>query len=656
MKNTSKVLLISVLAAFMTSMISVANASDDLSLFPKPIAQMKNAKQVVGIYFLPELEDSELGMGGKEIPTTGGDSHNSSEKCTAYKYSKNGASGTTTCSSPKSLYNACPFDPSKFLSCTCNKTSYPYDNSNCILGGTRPGAPDILLAGNRCNDVNGINSSICACIPALFQYTSDASCGDSNKELDPAIYCYTKSDPTKRYSSCKCKAEFNLTAAKNRAEGWTCTSCTDGTTKYKCEATACPSGSSVNQSCSTNQTPADTEYKSGGEMCQTCQSNNNCGYFWNADGSKTIPTGKCNWRGLGAYATIYSQVGPYTSVWVQFWQNSTVNNDFETSELRLGNVRSSWGSAYTDPRTYTFNGKVTVNGKLLVERSNTSYNFKGGICGTFTCHNTDNSGNIIGTFTCPAKSANCKFSCDQNNYWNGNGLKTIPTSWCHISGYGSDNETVIQGSEQRFANVDWTFTEAFIRGGKIVTDRLVVGVHGGGMQTNARFANAVEVNEEIIINNDSTIAFPGGISGTYTCFRSKNGTKTAINCPFVCSQDNYFNGNGTHNPYSSQCSINGYGSTNTTNIPSGGLHVEMGQWTFSSATVNGGPLYINGRLIAGIHGGGMTSRITFNVPVKMSGDIILYQDSSLVFNRGITGAYKCFRQRGSSRSEISCPF
>lgn len=118
----------------------------------------------------------------------------------------------------------------------------------------------------------------------------------------------------------------------------------------------------------------------------------------------------------------------------------------------------------------------------------------------------------------------------------------------------------------------------------------------------------------------------------------------------------YQNMSGSYTVGSSQTSINLYGRTNTTTIPSGGVTVCRASWTYpSGATVSGGVLTINGDLILGEHGGGSSTKITFNNKVIINGRIYIHAPttSTIRFNGGVSGSYSCYK---NGWIPISCPF
>ncbi len=119
--------------------------------------------------------------------------------------------------------------------------------------------------------------------------------------------------------------------------------------------------------------------------------------------------------------------------------------------------------------------------------------------------------------------------------------------------------------------------------------------------------------------------------------------------------ENFWNGNGSYTVSSAQKSINLYGNTNTTTIPSSGMNVCYAGWTYAGgAWVKGGSLNINGDMVIGIHGNGNKTPIVFDVPVSVSGNIKIYKNSELVFLQGLSGSYSCYKD--GSTTKVTCPF
>ena len=134
----------------------------------------------------------------------------------------------------------------------------------------------------------------------------------------------------------------------------------------------------------------------------TCpKKNSNCPttgcsrYFINSDGNITIPNGQCAFDAYGHTANITTgtpkENGTYELAWIRMWGNSTVTNAFKTKELMSGIVVSN-GGYYDDKRTYTYKGKVTVNGVIKTDPSVTTSVFQGGIEGDYTCESWTGTG------------------------------------------------------------------------------------------------------------------------------------------------------------------------------------------------------------------------------------------------------------------------
>jgi hypothetical protein len=126
-----------------------------------------------------------------------------------------------------------------------------------------------------------------------------------------------------------------------------------------------------------------------------CPSDKCVNYFINSDGNISIPNGQCGWDVYGHTANI--TVGTPKSndgfelSWVRMWADTTINSAFITKELRTGVVVSN-GGYYSQPRTYTYKGKVTVNGVLKTDPNVTTSKFEGGIYGNYTCQSCTGTG------------------------------------------------------------------------------------------------------------------------------------------------------------------------------------------------------------------------------------------------------------------------
>ncbi len=107
-------------------------------------------------------------------------------------------------------------------------------------------------------------------------------------------------------------------------------------------------------------------------------------YYVNKNGSVTVPSGYCEWRVYGNYATITVPKESYKDSWANLWGNSTVKGEFTTEKLAVGGACSSTGSCSKSPRTITFDSLVTVTNVIEYDPF-TTLNFKKGVGGNFTC-------------------------------------------------------------------------------------------------------------------------------------------------------------------------------------------------------------------------------------------------------------------------------
>lgn len=116
-------------------------------------------------------------------------------------------------------------------------------------------------------------------------------------------------------------------------------------------------------------------------------------YFWNSNGSKTVPSGYKCIDGYGAYATIsMPSGGDFNSVNIRFWNYATVNNSFTTTDLSSTYHTSSQLADLN--AVITFNNPVTVKGTVTLAESSTSASgnrqgvkmvFNGGLKGNPVC-------------------------------------------------------------------------------------------------------------------------------------------------------------------------------------------------------------------------------------------------------------------------------
>ncbi len=259
-------------------------------------------------------------------------------------------------------------------------------------------------------------------------------------------------------------------------------------------------------------------------------------------------------------------------------------------------------------------------------------------------------------YQCKAASA-----CDNSSvYRNQDGAYSVSSTQKAINLYGQYNTTTIPSGGVNVCWAGWTYPSgATINGGPLnVNGDMVIGIHGGRMATPVTFNVPVTVNGKIHYEPGSKFTFNKGISGSYQCYELY-GSGSPVACPFSTKCDHeseYRNLNGSYSVSSSQNAINLYGQSNTTTIPSSGANVCWAGWTYpSGATINGGPLNVNGEMVIGIHGGKMATPVTFNVPVTVNGKIHYQPGSTFKFNKGITGNYSCYKL-GDSNTTVLCPF
>ncbi len=513
------------LAAGLWCFAGNAHAAGEMSLTLDSMADSSNIQKYAGLKFLPELENSETGWAGAKIPGRA-----VTDNCKAYT--------KTSCGNNQDPAEFCPFDRRKFKSCFCSDKKYPYSASNCYAtSGASNTKGASLISGKKCiQDSGGTFGDTCDCTASAYPYTTDASCGDSNKVIDTGkTGC--KINSTQRYQACKCKADFSYRSDISH-QGYSCTSCSDSYgTHYKCTPTPCPSGYSTTETSCTGMTSwkGSSSY-SGGKQCGKCESVSNCGHFWNGDGSHTIPASACSWDTYGHTATITVPSGKiYSSAWIRMWGNSSVVGDFTTGILTPGMVISN-GGAYKQPRTITYKGLVTVTDKLRLEPGVTTVKFEKGVCGDFTCQTVSadsgaNKWHVIkdnipqGSEGCPKKNSNCPTTGCSRYFINSDGNITIPNGQCGWDAYGhTANITTGTPKENGTYELAWirmwgdsTVTNAF------KTKELMSGIvvsNGGYYSQKRTYTYKGKVTVNGVIKTDpsvTTSVFQGGIEGDYKC-------------------------------------------------------------------------------------------------------------------------------------------
>lgn len=489
------------------------------------------AYQTAALSFLPELEDSELGFGNRDLNTD----HNTISNCKDYN--------KKSCSNNQTLSNVCPFDPSRFKSCSCNLTKYVYSSENCTYYGGS--SSDYLVDGTICKDEGKGNKKFgtsCSCTSSRFPYTDNSGC-PNDKIVDSASYCKTTNPSATRYEKCKCDiSKYNLTTQKDTTQGWECNKCSDSYgDHFECSARPCVDGSTniTSQSdCSGSNLYKDAGYMSGGNKCGKCEVKSNCHFFKNFDGSLSMPDSACSWDLYGHTASVYIPNGKsYSSGWIRMWGNSSISGEFTVGTLTSGMVVSN-GGAYNQPRTITYNDRVTINELIKTDPDVTTSVFKKGVCGNFRCEfwramNGSNQASKVrdlspGEAGCPIKASDCSDSC-KSYFINADGNINIPAGQCGVDVYGhtasvnpKDSSTYQpRGTEyENFWVRMWGSTTI---NGTLKTKNLISGVvvSNGGYYSDPRaitFKGPVTISG--ILKTDvgvTTTRFDGGVSGDFTC-------------------------------------------------------------------------------------------------------------------------------------------
>lgn len=179
-------------------------------------------------------------------------------------------------------------------------------------------------------------------------------------------------------ASCKGTNSFDCSNGYYKS-GTSCASCSSAITG----CTKCTSGTYCT-ACSSGYTLKDGKCE---EEAAKCTSDNN--YYWNANGSKTVPSGYKCIDGYGANASItIPNATDYLSINIRFWNNASVSGTFTTKDLK-STAHTSW---YADSlnTVITFNNPVTVTGTVTLQEASTggkgaTMKFNGGLKGSPSC-------------------------------------------------------------------------------------------------------------------------------------------------------------------------------------------------------------------------------------------------------------------------------
>lgn len=284
----------------------------------KMLAQPEKSFQIAAAQFLPELDDSEMGFGDRNLKDD--QNFNKGEQnCKDYSYKK------SNCTKNRSLYNPCGFDGSKFKTCVCNTTKYLWNTGNCSYTGSKYNN-EFMFGSDKCyDDGQAAKSTECKCLDK-FRYTTNPSCGDSKKIIDESSYCDQSGQ--RRYEGCKCNPatytkkftggntystgfQNAVVSACGHKDNFISCNETDGSiayacavdTSYKYDQTSCSASGSyrVLKGEYTSFTNGNGSYIKLYNGCDCPDNfNDNCngrdkGCYWGWGGEQTC----CNWRKYG---------------------------------------------------------------------------------------------------------------------------------------------------------------------------------------------------------------------------------------------------------------------------------------------------------------------------------------------------------------------
>ena len=290
-------------------------------------------------------------------------------------------------------------------------------------------------------------------------------------------------------------------------------------------------------------------------------------FFWNANGSKTVPTGYYCIDGYGKDSNITMPSGAaFTSVNIRFWDYATVNGSFTTNDLySTGHTSSRLSDLDT---VITFNAPVTVNGTVhLQEASSSTKGARKGVtmkfpkglngspkcvvekhnsssgCGWASCSETTSTDAI-----CECSSTECviKDGCEGTYDWNSDGPKTIPAGYCNIWGYGNSATITMPQGSPTFQSVALPFWNNATVKGSFTTESLSSTGHTdtelADLDSVITFEDPVTVTGTVTLQEASTggkgvtMKFSKGLKGSPSCKVEKR-EKSNENCGYAsCSK------------------------------------------------------------------------------------------------------------------------
>ena len=349
-----------------------------------------------------------------------------------------------------------------------------------------------------------------ACPTSVFMYTKD-NCTYPNT---PQYSCGG------RYRVCGCDRDFAYSAAQCEAMGKVGgdQSCTvrggsdSGTVYY----TTCKCPSSYPKLTTGQKCVGGTECSYAGEKyCDStshiqCESN-----YKVCDQNKSGRSGSCTAGGVTKYIDCYCDENLYPQT------NESCKADFGTNAVISGEICGN-----------------NERGKSCSCEPNALPDGYSESCGSQGYSETIDDG-CGGTYYKCNEVFNCR--TDGNfHYWNADGAHNVPDNVCGWDGYGGYSQITIKNNPV-YDEVNIRFWRDATINGSFSTKKLVMGWSDCAPSPYV-FNNKVVVNGVILLQNNITPTFKGGLSGNYTCEYYKcTGTHSATlvskgDCPSEWAQ------------------------------------------------------------------------------------------------------------------------